>query len=75
MIICAGDIEQFSFAEPIGIGLIDTSINLTRLCLMTPPEYLLFIGTAGSYGMHDIFDIVESKSAANIENGFFTHGS
>jgi len=75
MIICAGDIEQFDGATPVGIGMVNAAINLTRLCLMHPPEFLLFIGTAGSYGNHAIFDIVESRSAANIENAFFTHGS
>lgn len=75
MIICAGDIEQFDFATPIGIGMVNAAINLTKLCLMNPPEFLLFVGTAGSYGNHKIFDIVESRSAANIESGFFTHGS
>ena len=75
MIICAGDIEQFDFATPIGIGMVNTAINLTRLCLLNPPEFLLFVGTAGSYGNRKIFDIIESRSAANIENSFFTHGS
>ena len=75
MIVCAGDIEQFDFATPIGIGMINTAINLTRLCILNPPEFLLFVGTAGSYGNHQIFDIVESRTAANVENGFFTHGA
>ena len=55
----------------MGIGMIDMSINLTKLCLSTPPPFLFFVGTAGSYGEHNIFDIVESKTAANIENSFF----
>ena len=75
MIVCAGDIEQFDFATPIGIGMVNTAINLTRLCLLNPPEFVLFVGTAGSYGNHQIFDIVESRTAANVENGFFTHGA
>ncbi|SFV54708.1 Purine nucleoside phosphorylase [hydrothermal vent metagenome] len=75
MIICAGDIEQFDFATPVGIGMVNSAINLTRLCLLSPPEFLLFVGTAGSYGNHEIFDIVESKTASNIENGFFAHNA
>ena len=71
MIVCAGDIEQFDFATPIGIGLINSAINLTRVCLMNPPEFILFVGTAGSYGKHNIFDIVYSRAAANIEHAFF----
>ena len=75
MIICAGESEQFDFALPVGIGMIDVAINLTRLCLSQKPEFILFVGTAGSYGEKKIFDIIESKTAANIENSFFTGGS
>ena len=75
MFICAGDIEQFDFATPIGIGMVSSAVNLTRLCLMNPPEFLLFVGTAGSYGEKKIFDIIESRTAANIESSFFTHQS
>jgi len=71
MFICAGESETFSFAKPMGIGMMDMSINLTKLCLSTPPSFLFFVGTAGSYGEHNIFDIIESKTAANIENSFF----
>ena len=70
MIICAGNNETFDFATPMGVGLVETAMNLTRLCLFDKPEFLLFVGTAGSYGKHDIFDIVESKTAANIELAF-----
>jgi len=70
VIICAGNNETFEFATPMGVGLIETAMNLTRLCLFDKPEFLLFVGTAGSYGRHDIFDIVESKTAANIELAF-----
>jgi len=73
MIICAGNNENFSFATPMGVGLIETAMNITRLCLFDKPEFLLFVGTAGSYGKHKIFDIVESKTAANIELGFLTN--
>ena len=72
MIICAGRNETFPFAQAMGVGLIELAINLTRLCLFNKPEYLLFIGSAGSYGNHQIFDIVESKRASNIELGFLT---
>ncbi len=70
MIICAGNNETFSFATPMGVGMIETSINLTRLCLFDKPEFLLFVGSAGSYGKHKIFDIIESKTASNIELAF-----
>lgn len=70
MIICAGNNETFDFAQPTGVGLIETAMNLTRLCLFDKPEFLLFVGTAGSYGEAKIFDIIESKTASNIELGF-----
>lgn len=75
MFICAGESEQFDFAMPIGIGMTDVAINLTRLCLSQKPKFIFFVGTAGSYGDKQIFDIIESKSATNIENSFFTGGS
>ena len=75
MIICAGKSEQFDFAVPVGIGMMDVAINLTRLCLSQKPKFLLFVGTAGSYGEKKIFDIIESKTSANIENSFFDGGS
>jgi nucleoside phosphorylase len=70
MIVCAGNQEVFEFAKSIGVGLIDSTIGLTQACLFDRPEYILFIGSAGTYGEHNIFDIVESRSASNIELGF-----
>ncbi len=70
MIVCAGNNETFDFAVPMGVGLIEMSVNLTRLCLMDPPERLLFVGTAGSYGDAKIFDIVTSRTASQIELSF-----
>ena len=73
MIVCAGRNETFSFAEPIGVGLVESSINLTRTCLFNKPDFFLFVGSAGSYGEHEIFDIIESKRASNIELAFLTN--
>ena len=70
MLICAGNNEFIKGALPIGVGLIESAINLTRLCLINPPEFLLFVGSAGSYGKLNTFDIIQSKSAANIEQSF-----
>ena len=75
MVICAGKSEQFDFALPVGVGMLEVAMNLTRICMTEKPQFLLFVGTAGSYGEKKIFDIVESKTAANIENSFFTGGS
>ena len=71
MIVSAGNNETFPFATPIGVGLIESAMNLTRLCLFDKPEYILFIGSAGSYGEKNIFDIVESSNSSNIELSFF----
>jgi nucleoside phosphorylase len=75
MILCAGKNETFSFATPIGVGLIESAINTTRLCLFDKPEYIIFIGSAGSYGEFDIFDIVQSSSGANLELSFLENNS
>ena len=72
MFICAGESEQFDFAVPVGIGLEDVAINLTQLCMLKKPEFLFFVGTAGSYGTKEIFDIIESKTATQIEHAFLT---
>ena len=70
MIVCAGNNETFDFALPIGVGLVDSAIYLTRVLLEKRPEFVLFVGSAGSYGKHQIFEIIESKTASNIELGF-----
>jgi len=75
MFICAGESEQFDFAVPVGIGLIDVAINLTELILSKKPQKLFFVGTAGSYGNAKIFDIVTSCRATNIENSYFNAGA
>ncbi len=73
MIICAGNHENFDFATSMGVGLIEMAINLTRLCLFDKPEFLLFVGTAGSYGKYNILDVIESKTASNIELAFLNN--
>lgn len=75
MIICAGNNETFSFAKDMGVGLINSAINLTRQCLFDKPDFLLFIGSAGSYGKYNIFDVVESQTAANLELSFLQNNS
>ena len=72
MLLSAGKEEIFNFARPIGIGLIESAINLTHICLLDRPDSLIFIGSAGSYNTkkHKIFDIVTSSSASQIEISF-----
>ncbi len=72
MIVCAGESEQFGFAAPVGIGLMDAAMTLTALCITEKPKEICFVGTAGSYGEIEKMQIIESSAAANIENSFFT---
>lgn len=67
MIVCAGSIEQFDFATPIGVGLIESAINLTELVIKRQPKKIIFVGTAGSYGKREILELLSSNSATNIE--------
>jgi nucleoside phosphorylase len=67
MIVCAGASEQFSFATPIGIGLVDSAIALTRLCLEKQPKHLLFVGSAGSYGKLPLLEACVSIHARHLE--------
>jgi nucleoside phosphorylase len=67
MVVCAGKMEAFDFALPIGVGLVESAMNLTRAVLFDRPDKILFIGTAGSYGNHKPFDIVHSTVACNVE--------
>lgn len=75
MIVSAGNNETFPFATPIGVGLVNSAINLTRLCLFDKPDYIVFVGSAGSYGEYNIFDIVESSIGANVELSFLEENS
>ncbi len=71
-IISSGKKEIFPFAIPIGIGLIESSINLTRIALFDKPDLIIFIGSAGSYGKLKIYDIIETSNSSNIEQCFIT---
>lgn len=75
MIVCAGRNETFPFATTIGVGLVESAMSLTQLCLFNKPDYLIFIGSAGSYGKYDLFDIVESSIGSNIELSFLNNDS
>jgi len=77
MIISAGNEEIFSFARPIGIGLVESAINLSQICLIDRPKSLIFIGSAGSYNSdkYKIFDIVTTSSASQVEISFLKRES
>ncbi len=67
MIICAGANESFNFAKSIGVGMIESAINLTKLCLEFKPKKLIFIGTCGIYHSGELLKIYRSSHAFNIE--------
>ncbi|RDU62608.1 purine-nucleoside phosphorylase [Helicobacter didelphidarum] len=71
MFICVGDNESFSFAKNVGIGLIESAIGTTKICLQHTPKRLIFIGSAGSYDSDiSIGEIFYSFCATQIELSF-----
>lgn len=76
MFVCAGESEQFAFAKSIGIGLISSAMELTRLCIHYAPREIVFIGSAGCYHSNwSIGDIAYSCSATQIELSFLDNNS
>jgi len=70
MIISARRNEIFDFALPMGVGLVDMGINLTKfLCenRKNLPSEIIFVGSAGLYKEGEILKIYESRSAVNYE--------
>lgn len=63
---------DFKKAVPIGVGLIESAINLTRMCLKNPDtESLIFIGSAGSYSPEmELLSVFESVQGYQIEESF-----
>ncbi|WP_080243345.1 nucleoside phosphorylase-I family protein [Helicobacter pylori] len=72
MLLCAGRNETLKGATPIGVGLIESAINLTRICLKNPSiESLIFIGSAGSYSPEiELLSMFESTQGYQIEESF-----
>ncbi|PAF43002.1 purine-nucleoside phosphorylase [Helicobacter sp. 11S03491-1] len=76
MFICAGNIENFSFAKPIGIGLIESAINLSKICSYECVNHLIFVGTAGAYTYKiKPFEIYRSTKATQIEMSYVQQNS
>lgn len=75
MLISSGNKEILKNVYPMGVGLIETAINLSKVCLFNKPDFLLFFGSAGSYGKYNIFDVVESSSSSNVELSFLQDNS
>ncbi len=72
MLLCAGRNETLKGATPIGVGLIESAINLTRMCLKNShAENLIFIGSAGSYSPEiELLSVFESVCGYQVEESF-----
>lgn len=71
MIVCAGSGEYFSFAKSIGVGLCESAIGLTQICLREYVDSIVFVGSAGAYSKDILIgDIYLSNSATQIELAF-----
>ena len=76
MIYCAGNTEFFSFAKPIGVGLVNSAIGLTSSIYKDNPSEIIFVGTCGCYdSSRNLLEVFESQSASNIELSFLQQQS
>ncbi|CBG39304.1 phosphorylase family protein [Helicobacter mustelae] len=68
MFLCAGNTEQFDFARSIGIGLVESAICLTQICKEEDVDFLVFVGSAGSYSREvGVFELFCASCATQIE--------
>lgn len=71
MIVCAGKSESFYFAKSIGVGLIESAIGLTKICMRECVDSIIFIGSAGAYNKSiDIGSLYLSDDATQVEVAF-----
>lgn len=75
MIVCAGRTEVFSFARAIGVGLIESAYNMSRILAEEKPSKILFVGSCGSYGRLGVLESFYSESASQIEQSFVQGGA
>lgn len=78
MLVCAGRNETLCCAVPIGIGLVEASLGLTRLLLggAREIENIIFVGSAGAYSKEILIgDMFFSVEATQIESSFLSGGS
>ncbi|WP_120944219.1 phosphorylase family protein [Helicobacter labacensis] len=71
MFVCAGSLERIGMARGVGVGLIESAITLTRLCLLERPTELIFVGSAGSYDPNlPMLSLFKSAQGYQIEQSF-----
>lgn len=76
MIVCAGRNEIIAYATPIGVGLVEASMGLMRICLREYIESLVFVGSAGSYSYElPLLSLCISTRATQIESSFVSGDS
>ena len=76
MVVCAGRGEEFSFAQVIGVGLVESAINLTRICLTQKVDEIIFVGSAGAYDKRvRVLDVFCATQATQIESASLTHNA
>lgn len=76
MIVCAGRGEEFSFARAVGVGLVESAINLTQICLTEQVDEIIFVGSAGAYDERiRICDMFCATQATQIESASLTHNA
>ncbi|MCI7485601.1 purine-nucleoside phosphorylase [Helicobacter sp. 10-6591] len=76
MFVCAGNNESFSFAHTIGVGLIESASNLTKICMRENVDEIIFIGSAGAYDTDlNILDLHVCFAATQIEHSLFQGNS
>lgn len=78
MLVCAGKNENLCYAAPIGVGLVEASLGLTRLMLggAREVENIIFVGSAGAYSKEILIgDMFFSVEATQIESSFLKGGS
>lgn len=67
MLFCAGNNENFAFAKAIGIGMVQSAINLSDFISKNKVDEIVFVGTCGLYKNGNLLEIYESKIATNHE--------
>lgn len=75
MLVCAGRNETLCCATPIGVGLVEASLGLTRLLLggAREVENIIFVGSAGAYSKEILIgDMFFSTEATQIESSFLS---
>jgi len=69
LIVSAGRGEFFDGVLPVGVGLVESTITLSRFLTGRKVKGVIFVGTIGSYGSLQIGEEVISYSATQIEIG------